>query len=157
MFIRKYLWRILSIILLAVCLGTLVLLSTKPVFEIGNTAITDLVFLWGIEGLSIWSNSLARTMLSLLQLLAFSLAIIFIVIALITHSRWRLRFVWTATISSTLAAIFTYAHGKIIAPSSADLIPLLGFLDGPALTVYLLLFLVLDGIVEMRLLKSLAY
>ncbi len=143
-----------SVLLLGGCLGVLALLVREPLFEIGNTAITDRVFFWGVDGLSVWHPPLFSSVASTVQLVTFILTCSLTTIALLLRSGWRRRLVWFAATSAAVGGVIGCTQAWLLARGFEDIVPQLGLVTGPALAGYVLCLLVLHGIVEARLTRG---
>lgn len=92
------------------------LLWRTPLFVVGDTAITDHVFLWGSDGLSIWEDDAASRWISSIQLVLFVVIVVQALFAMFA-SRWRFYrpSFGVVTIAGT---VVSYLHARRIAPSS---------------------------------------
>jgi hypothetical protein len=111
--------------------GAFVLLAayssrTVPLFEIGNTAVTDHVFVWGADGLSVWYPSALQRLLSLIQEIGFGLTIISALIVIAAPRSGRtLSAVGIAAFAAASSCSFASCiHAISLAHEINDVLPL---------------------------------
>lgn len=112
-------------------------LGVVPVANVGDTAITDHVFLWGVDGLSVWNRDATAGALGWMQAVAFGVAVVLLSLALI-GGRWRTRLTSFAGVGLAVAAAATWAHASRIASSASGVLLMP---DGVALVAALALLL----------------
>lgn len=137
--------RLISFIVLIV----LVVFVYVPLFDIGNTAVTDNAYVWGFDGLSTWDKHASK--IETVGLLAYFSALIIQIILIIIRSK-NGRFALLLVLSNLMIflCIFSTILSSVALSGSENVIP--G--PGALLLILLIIFRCLEYIIYVKTVVS---
>lgn len=128
---------------LLMCLGMFALLGWSPLFEIGNTSVTDRVFLWGVAGLSTMVDPSSSALVSELQALTFVCAAGLFVTASLSP-RFRVLAAWAAFAATVVLVTLAAHQASVLARHPDDIVPTFGIWGMVGVVVLVVLLAIVE-------------